>query len=119
MSTKHSPVSAGLRLQLKHGVAIGPGKAALLELIAATGSISAAGRALGMSYKRAWLLVDSMNSHFRAPLVQAIKGGPHGGGAAPTALGREVLERYRAMERKALAAIAADAKRFETLLARR
>jgi molybdate transport system regulatory protein len=69
MRKKHSPISPNLRLQLKHGVAIGPGKAALLESIAQVGSISAAGRALGMSYKHAWLLVNSMNTHFRGPVA--------------------------------------------------
>ena len=70
-----STIAPNLRLLFKDGVAIGPGKAALLESIAQVGSISAAGRALGMSYKRAWLLVDSVNTHFREPLVEAAKGG--------------------------------------------
>jgi len=89
-----------LKLQLVCGddYAMGPGKAALLEAIAAHGSISAAGRALGMSYRRAWLLVDSMNRCWSTPLVSTTHGGPRGGGAALTALGATVVERYRALE---------------------
>lgn len=106
-----------LRLQLKHGVAIGPGKATLLEKLRDTGSISAAGRALGMSYRRAWLLVESMNESFAGPLVESRSGGAGGGGARLTALGEEVLARYRAMEVKARAAIDSELVEFERLLA--
>lgn len=100
------------RLKLKAQVlcgdefAIGPGKAALLEAIAAHGSISAAGRALGMSYRRTWLLADSMNRTWVAPLITTAHGGSHGGGAVLTDLGVRVLARYRALE-AALAAAAA------------
>ncbi len=83
---------------------LGPGKARLMEAIAETGSITAAGRRLGMSYRRAWLLIDELNHLFRAPLVSAQRGGDRGGGAALTALGETVLARYRALERDALAA---------------
>jgi molybdate transport system regulatory protein len=75
------------------GARIGPGKAALLESIRDTGSISAAARDMGMSYKRAWLLLDSMNQAFTEPVVTAAPGGAGGGGAALTAFGAEVLER--------------------------
>ena len=90
-----------LKAQLFCGdeIAIGPGKAALLDAIAATGSISAAGRALGMSYRRAWLLVDVMNRCWAAPLVDTTAGGSHGGGARVTELGAEVLAAYRLLER--------------------
>ena len=118
MPDKRSPISPNLRLQLKHGVAIGPGKAALLEAIAQVGSISAAGRSMGMSYKRAWLLVSSMNTHFRQPLVASAKGGNQRGGAVLTPLGVEVLQRYRRMERKALKGIANEIAGFEALLKR-
>jgi molybdate transport system regulatory protein len=93
-------IEARLRLRLTSGddIAIGPGKADLLEAIAATGSIAAAGRRLGMSYRRAWLLVETMNRCFRQPLVEAVKGGPRGGGARLTGIGEEVLARYRRME---------------------
>lgn len=86
-----------LRVVLAPGVFLGPGKGELLERIAATGSISAAGRAMGMSYKRAWQLVETLNGYFRAPLVQAATGGKAGGGAQLTALGRQVLAQYQAM----------------------
>ena len=87
-----------LRIVLGRDIAIGPGKADLLELIRETGSIAAAGRRLGMSYKRAWLLVDTMNGCFSKPLVEAIKGGKTGGGARLTPLGEDVLARYRRMQ---------------------
>src|SRR5215210_7300934 len=96
------------RLQLKHGVALGPGKVALLEHIAELGSISQAGKAMGMSYRTAWQLVTSMNEHFVRPLVSSTKGGAGGGGASLTPLGKDVLRRYRAMEERALKAIADD-----------
>jgi molybdate transport system regulatory protein len=93
--------------------AIGPGKAELVERIAATGSISAAARAMGMSYRRAWQLVEAMNRACREPVVVTAVGGKRGGGAEVTAFGRDLVRRFRAMERKASAAIAADLKRFE------
>ena len=91
-------VGARLRIVLEPDIAIGPGKADLLEGIRETGSIAAAGRRLGMSYKRAWLLVETMNRCFKRPLVEASKGGRAGGGARLTELGEEVLARYRRME---------------------
>lgn len=89
-----------LKAQLLVGddIAIGPGKAALLEAIDAHGSISAAARALGMSYRRAWMLVDVMNRCWADPLVGAVAGGSHGGGAQLTDTGRTVLAAYRALE---------------------
>lgn len=95
---------------------IGPGKADLLEAIAATGSISAAGRSMGMSYKKAWYLLDAMNSHFASPLVEASRGGSGHGGAHLTPMGRDVLARYRAIETKAAAAVAADMDAFNALI---
>ncbi|PJI39633.1 LysR family transcriptional regulator [Ferrovibrio sp.] len=86
-----------LRVVLAPDAFLGPGKGELLERIAASGSISAAGRAMGMSYKRAWQLVETLNGYFRAPLVQAATGGKAGGGAQLTALGRQVLAHYQAM----------------------
>jgi molybdate transport system regulatory protein len=97
-----------LRVILQRDVAIGPGKADLLEGIAATGSIAAAGRRMGMSYKRAWLLVDTMNRCFRTPVVAAAKGGQAGGGAHLTPLGTEVLAAYRRMQARTVRAIARD-----------
>lgn len=93
-----------LRIDLPDG-RLGPGKIALLEAVAATGSISAAGRALGMSYRRAWLLVDDLNTIFHQPLVASRTGGRSGGGATLTDLGAEVVSRYRAIERSTEAAV--------------
>jgi molybdate transport system regulatory protein len=73
---------------------LGPGKAELLQRIGETGSISAAGRAMGMSYKRAWMLVETMNAAFREPLVESTRGGPHGGGAILTSTGHRVIAYY-------------------------
>lgn len=88
-----------LNLRLFHGehIAMGPGKADLLEAIESTGSISAAGKSMDMSYRRAWLLVDEMNRCFKMPVVETAKGGSHGGGAHLTPFGYEVLARYREM----------------------
>lgn len=99
-------------------IALGPGKADLLEGIRDTGSIAAAGRRLNMSYKRAWLLVDTMNRCFAAPLVDAATGGRAGGGAALTPLGEEVLARFRHMEEAAAKACAADLRALRAKLAK-
>ncbi len=80
---------------------IGPGKAELLERIDSCGSIAAAGREMGMSYKRAWELVGLLNAMFRDPLVESTRGGPGGGGAVLTRAGREVLTLYRTFEAEA------------------
>ena len=103
-------VRTEFRLRIHRGddIAVGPGKVDLLEAIGATGSISGAARSLGMSYRRAWLLVDTMNRCFRTPVVQAEAGGKRGGGAQLTPLGAEVIRRYRRIERGAARAGAAD-----------
>lgn len=93
-----------VRLDFSPGGRLGPGKVQLLEAIGETGSISAAGRSMKMSYRRAWLLVDDLNRIFRSPLVEAQPGGAKGGGARLTALGREIVASYRAIEAKALEA---------------
>lgn len=87
--------------------AMGPGKAELLEAIDQTGSISAAGRAMGMSYRKTWLLVDSMNRCWRDKLVETTAGGGEGRGARLTTVGRDVLAAYRALEAR-MAAVAGD-----------
>ena len=87
-----------IRLDLTSGDRIGPGKIALLEAIRATGSISAAARALGMSYRRAWLLVEQINDALQQPAVTAATGGRQGGGAALTPSGERVIELYRSIE---------------------
>lgn len=92
--------------------AMGPGKAALLSHIARTGSITSAARAMGMSYRRAWQLVEAMNKSFAGPVVVTEVGGRRGGGAAVTALGKRLVALYRAMENKASSAIAGDLQRF-------
>ena len=97
-----------LRVVFAPGGMLGPGKADLLALIDETGSISAAGRRMGMSYKRAWTLVETLNGLFVAPLVESSRGGDGGGGARLTETGREVLARYRALERRAAQAAADD-----------
>jgi molybdate transport system regulatory protein len=91
-----------LRVDLGSGRALGPGKVRLLEAIERTGSISQAGRALGMSYRRAWLLVDDMNNCFRDAVISAQPGGAHGGGATLTPFGQKLVERYRAIETDAM-----------------
>src|SRR3954470_19093370 len=97
-----------LRVSKGDDIAVGPGKIDLLEAIARTGSITAAAKALGMSYRRAWLLVDTINRNFKTPVVDAGAGGTHGGGAAITPVGAQVIERYRRIEATAEKASAAD-----------
>lgn len=101
-----------LRVMLAPRVPLGPGKAQLLQGIKETGSISAAGRRMAMSYKRAWYLVEALNSHFDGALVEATKGGRTGGGAKLTPLGVEVLEAYREMEEVAARAVAPIVRRL-------
>ena len=83
-----------LTIVLDSGGRIGPGKVALLECVRETGSIAAAGRAMGMDYKRAWMLIDSLNRAFSSPAVERTTGGSGGGGAILTAFGEELLARY-------------------------
>ena len=89
-----------LRIMLEEEIAFGPGKADLLDAIRDTGSISAAGKKMGMSYRRAWLLVDTMNRCFQQPLVDTAKGGAQGGGAQLTELGLQLLNQYRELQRE-------------------
>ena len=96
--------------------AIGPGKAALIAQIGRTGSISAAARAMGMSYRRAWQLVEALNKSFKEPVVLTAVGGKRGGGAVVTELGKRLVATYHGMEAKASAAIAADLEEFSTHL---
>lgn len=98
MSTPRLHPEFFIRLFLGESDMFGPGKAALLDGIARSGSISAAGRELGMSYKRAWMLVEALNEMFREPLVASARGGAKGGGATLTDTGRQVLELYRQIE---------------------
>ncbi len=95
-----------IRVDLGHGVRIGPGKIVLLEEIARSGSISAAGRALKMSYRRAWELVEDLNGSLGAAVVETAAGGARGGGAKLTPLGQSVIAHYRAIEAEANSAAA-------------
>jgi molybdate transport system regulatory protein len=88
-----------IRIDFAPGQRLGPGKIRLLENIAEHGSIAAGGRALGMSYKRAWDLVDEMNTIFGAPVVAPRSGGTKGGGATLTELGMRIVEKYREVEK--------------------
>lgn len=98
--------SLSLRIDLDPGGRIGPGKVELLEAIAALGSISAAGRAMDMSYRRAWTLVEEINAVFGRPAVESQAGGRRGGGARLTALGVALVSGFRAVERAAAEAAA-------------
>ena len=108
MSEALSPLKPVLRIDFPPGERLGHGKIELMELIVETGSISAAGRAMDMSYRRAWLLVDALNHMFREPVIESQRGGKQGGGAVLTAFGTEVLERYRGMEKRMNEALRAD-----------
>ena len=112
--------AVNFRLRVTRGddIAIGPGKVELLEAIDGTGSITAAAKALGMSYRRAWLLVDTMNRCFKSPVVEAESGGRRGGGTALTPVGADVVHRYRRIESAAAKAGAADMRALLALLAR-
>ena len=105
-----------LRLDFGPEEALGPGKIRLLELLAETGSIAAAGRAMDMSYRRAWLLIAALNAMFREPVVATKLGGKAGGGAALTPFGAELISRYRDMERLAQGAIAPHLSELEARL---
>jgi molybdate transport system regulatory protein len=105
-----------LRLDFGPEAAIGPGKIRLLELLGETGSIAAAGRAMDMSYRRAWLLVAALNTMFREPVVATKLGGKDGGGAQITPFGADVIARYRDMERLAQSAVAPHVAELEAAL---
>jgi molybdate transport system regulatory protein len=113
---RHARGPTKLRVMYGAEIAIGPGKAELLEAIAETGSISASAKRLGMSYRRAWLLVDTMNRCFREPVVASATGGTGGGGAYVTDFGRRVLERFGAMRKAVDRALDPELARFTRLL---
>jgi len=112
------PTHARLRLRIifESDAMLGPGKADLLELIRETGSISAAGRRMNMSYKRAWMLVGTMNEAFRKPLVESSRGGAKGGGARLTESGETVLANYRSIEARIAEAAAEEIAVIRALL---
>lgn len=107
-----------IRILFRKAIAMGPGKAELLQAIERTGSISAAAREMDMSYRRAWLLVDTMNQSFKQVLVSTETGGQRGGGARVTEFGHEVLQRYLAMEAKAANSVSAEMAEFVKLMAK-
>jgi molybdate transport system regulatory protein len=111
---RHGP---RLRVMFSELTALGPGRAELMERIARTGSISAAAREMGMSYRRAWLLVEATNAAFIEPLVTTNTGGSGGGGAQLSEFGMAMLTRYRAMELKAAQALASDFTEFSKFMA--
>jgi molybdate transport system regulatory protein len=111
-------VQVSLKLTFADDLALGPGKIRLLELIRDTGSISGAGRAMGMSYRRAWLLVDDLNRAFKEPLVVTQMGGTGGGGAELTPLGADVARRYRAIEKKIHSGSRAHLAQLENAIAK-
>ena len=111
LKNTHQSVTKTLSIRLNlgpNGIRIGPGKVSLLEQVGETGSIAAAGRTLNMSYRRAWLLIDSLNQAFVEPVVIRRSGGSGGGGAELTDLGREIISRYRCIERTADATASED-----------
>lgn len=116
MKAGNQQTGARLRIVLAPDVAIGPGKADLLEGVGETGSIAAAGRRLGMSYKKAWGLIEALNGQFGSPLVATSRGGSSRGGAELTELGLKILDQYRKMEAKTEKAIAGDVAAMRKLL---
>ena len=114
--TPKPAVKFRVRVTVGEVIAIGPGKIALLEAIAETGSITAAAKSLEMSYRRAWLLLDELNKALQKPAVDSATGGQHGGGSALTPTGRQLIDTYRRIESTAAQACAADVKRLLRLV---
>jgi molybdate transport system regulatory protein len=113
----NDPQADSVRLMIRvafgrHG-ALGPGKMKLIELIDRHGSIAGACREMGMSYRRAWLLVEGLKQAFREPVLETQQGGTSGGSCRLTPYGRNVLQRYRALERTARAAVRKELRSFE------
>jgi molybdate transport system regulatory protein len=119
--SKPAQANVQFRLRVLSGddIAVGPGKIDLLEAIQSSGSISAAARKRGMSYRRAWLLIDTMNRCFREPVVEAIVGGTRGGGARLTPAGERIVHHYRRAQSLAARSAATDIEAIEALLTRR
>ena len=107
-----------MRVTAGDAIAIGPGKIALLEAIDQTGSITAAAKALDMSYRRAWLMLDALNASLRAPAVDSAKGGQNGGGSALTDAGRELIALYRRIESTAATTCRSDIQQLMKMLSR-
>ncbi|HRO50497.1 MAG TPA: LysR family transcriptional regulator [Hyphomicrobium sp.] len=109
-----SRASLRLRIVFSEERKIGPGKVDLLETIARTGSISSAARELGMSYRRAWLLMDEFGRLFKRPILTTAAGGAHGGGAELTDFGRAVIAAYRRMEDRTAEVVRSELVAFES-----
>jgi molybdate transport system regulatory protein len=105
-----------IRIDLENGDRIGPGKIALLEAIRDTGSISAGARKIGMSYRRAWLLVEQINEAFEGPSVASTMGGKHGGGAVLTPVGERVIDIYRSIEKAARKSASEEFRAVEKII---
>jgi len=105
-----------LKFDFTNGERLGPGKVDLLEQVRAHGSIAAAGRAMGMSYRRAWLLIDALNHMFVEPVVMTQMGGRGGGAATLTTFGETIVRRYRALQAKTAQAAAEDLAALEAVL---
>ena len=116
MATAKNTVRLRLRIDVDHEAAIGPGKIALLEAIIETGSISAAARKLGMSYRRAWLLVEDINGRLRKPAVTRATGGKQGGSSEVTEAGRELVQLFRKVEAAAYSKSLPDIRALAALL---
>ncbi len=108
-----------IRLALPGGDRIGPGKIALLKAIQSTGSISAGARQIGMSYRRAWLLVEEINAAFQSPAVAAATGGVQGGGAVVTAVGEQIIKIYQSIEANARTAVKVEFRAMGKLVRKR
>jgi molybdate transport system regulatory protein len=104
------------RILRGHDIAIGPGKAELLEHLRQTGSIAEAAKRMNMSYMRAWLLIKTMNQCYKQPLIQTLRGGAAGGGTEVTETGRKVLQIYRQMEKKCFQATKPSWEQMQKLL---
>lgn len=117
MAQKYKHLGARLRLVLGPHIAIGPGKVDLLEQVKESGSIAEAGRTLGMSYKRAWQLISTMNDAFKTPVVVTSRGGASKGGAILTAFGEDLLKRYRRVQMQTERAVEDDLKALTAELA--
>jgi molybdate transport system regulatory protein len=119
IKSKSKPlVKFRVRISAGETIAIGPGKIDLLEAIAEAGSITSAAKNIGMSYRRAWLLVTELNASLKSPALDSAKGGQHGGGSALTPVGRQLIDTYRRVQATAADACAADIKVLTGLLAR-
>ena len=106
-----------MRITAGDTIAIGPGKIRLLEAILETGSLTAGAKSIDMSYRRAWLLINELNSSLKKPAVESAKGGEHGGGSVVTDVGRRLIEHYRSIEATATVACKAEIRAMTSLLA--